>query len=102
VAGEARRDLGVEQRGRPASARPFEDLQVLFGRVGDHDSGPGQDGAEASGVDRQRIDEGHASRAGVAVRPRHLDQGQARPVRTLAVELGVERVAARSTEAVHE
>jgi hypothetical protein len=68
------------------AAGRFEDVDVLFGRVGHGDTGPGEDPCQGCGIDGQRVDQGHL------VRPAHLNEGQLRIVGALGVELGVECV----------
>ena len=80
-------DLGVEKRRRQAIHQDGEDLHVLARRMEDlEDFGIGQQveqgrevDAVGQGVDGARL-----------VRPRHLDQAEARPIGALAHELGID------------
>ncbi len=81
---EAGRDLRVEQVGGTVAAQTGEDREVLLGRVRHEDARAFEQRRETRRVDRERIDERDA------VAPRDLDQREPGPVRTFAVELGVE------------
>jgi hypothetical protein len=86
VSDEPGGDLGVEQVRRHRADGVGQHVQVLLGGVGDGDGGALEQLGQRARVDGQRIDQHEAARPG------DLHQGEARVVRLLAVELGVDGV----------
>lgn len=93
---EPRRELRVEKPPRRRAARPFEDLEVLFGGVDDGERRTREHLGEGRDVDGERVDERDPPRPG------DLQERETGEVGPLPVELGVERVGLDTPQLVEQ